>query len=578
MDAGCWQKLKGYMVSINILSELDEMLTQGKQFRSAVLLTYSLNLQFFEQLVQPRLDALGCAHVLIISDAFGYQESIDRNLHQLNGVGRRYMCAALHSNRRGVLHSKLLMLASEKQGWMIIGSGNLTFHGYGQNLELFDQFIFEQTEDETYDSDDAYPFQVVWQLVEKLQPTMSTTTQAHVGRIRQSASWLSRTPRPRLGIAVWHSYDGPLLDRLRRLTSVDEIQLIAPFIDTSIVEQLLYHFAPKKLLLSVNAAHPNVDARQISKVCKLTDCEFQLLAIEAADAASTRGLHAKALVGIHKSGSWCVSGSANMTRPALADHWRGQGNLELVVYRSSSDTRAFDPMWKDGIVSTHSISVNDYRVADEISKELDSSPKLILHELIERNGFIEGTIEFEEESQFQEIWLEMVLSDEVFCVVHNSDGSFVIQLSDTLQVPNAGRICARRADDEIICSAKVFIDQPYELERYGARAFYRSMRGKLEMVRDAAHTFRELMEYLFSRVNRESIKEEDVRRRSSISERKRRFTNADAADQGEVLPESAFVTDEELTYHIGRHIDELNPYDRDHYSLRDLLIVSCQVV
>ncbi len=105
-------------MSVNIVDELDKFIHDGTHFQGAVLLTYSLNLQFFEQLIQPRLDALGCTTVLVLSDVFGYQEAIGHNLHQLSGVGRRYTCAPLLSQGRSVQHSKILMLVSETRGWM----------------------------------------------------------------------------------------------------------------------------------------------------------------------------------------------------------------------------------------------------------------------------------------------------------------------------------------------------------------------------------------------------------------------------------------------------------------------------
>lgn len=558
-------------MSINILAELDALINQGLQYRGAVLLTYSLNLQFFEQLVQPRLDALGCTHVLIISDTFGYQETLERHLHQLSGVGRRYVCAPLSSARRGVQHSKMLLLVSEKAGWMLVGSGNLTFQGYGQNLELFDQFSLQVGKEAPTDSNNLPLFRSAWRLVRHLQPTLSKTAQTHIELINEQVSWLSTPAQPHPSISLWHSYDRPLLDHLRQLEPVNELQLIAPFIDKAVVEGLLAHFKPNRLVVGVNATTPNLDASSINAFCLSTGCTFELRAIQALKTESARGLHAKAIIGIHDTGCWCLAGSANITRPALVDHWNAQGNLELVVFRSSPDLKAFDSIWVNEIISTCPASIQATSMESVEHNKETSTPTVILTELAERNGFVEGSIDFRGDFHYDNLQFELELSDQTFPIVLDSNRRFGIQLSESPQTPNAGRVCAKLPDGDTVCSPKVFIDQPHELEHYSTRAFHRSMRAKIDSVRDAVHTFKELMEFLFNRVNRENATENLSKQKRSRRDRRRNTVAGEETSQSEILSVEDFITNEELVWHIGRHIDELNPYERDHYSLRDLL-------
>ena len=556
-------------MGVDILGELDDLFKQNTRFKGAVLLTYALNLQFFEQIVQPRLDGLGCASVVIISDVFGYQETISRNLHQLTGVGRRYVCAPVMSNGRGVQHSKVLMLVSETQGWMLVGSGNLTFPGYGQNLELFDQFTFEQPKGAAFNSDEAYPFQAAWTLIDKLSPSLNQTAQGQLKLIREGAPWLTKAMIPPSELALWDLFDDPLFEWLEALTQVEELQVIAPFIDPPTVEQLLQHFRPERLLVGISAVRANIDGQSLAALCQSFGCELGIRAIRSSEGDTVRGLHAKAIIGIHADGSWCVSGSANLTRPALLDSWTNQGNLETVVYRESSDRHAFQSIWADQLIAIRSIAPQDTRpLIEEVSTPVRPS-SFYLTELTERNGVIEGCIAFSSTLKVLEWWFELLLSEQRYPVVMDAQDRFYVQLQAPRATPDAGRICAVLTNGTQVWSPEKFIDQPYELERYTARTFHRSMQSRLVAVSDAAHTFRELMEFLFERRNPEAATRDAGGGR--IRGKRAPASPNDSEEAHEILPIDAFITEENLNFYIGRHVSTLNPYDRDHYSLRDLL-------
>lgn len=106
-------------------------------FTGAVFLTYTLNLTFYEQMLAPMLDQAGCANVLILVDPDGYQEALEMGLRTISGAGLRYVCSPLIRPGGGVQHAKMLFMAGPKRGRLLVGSGNLTLHGFGRNLELF---------------------------------------------------------------------------------------------------------------------------------------------------------------------------------------------------------------------------------------------------------------------------------------------------------------------------------------------------------------------------------------------------------------------------------------------------------
>jgi hypothetical protein len=76
---------------------------------------------------------VGCEDIWIIADADGYQMSLSerKSIH----VGQDYRVIPV-SLKNGIFHPKCVYLSSKDSDLLIVGSGNLTFGGYGKNLEV----------------------------------------------------------------------------------------------------------------------------------------------------------------------------------------------------------------------------------------------------------------------------------------------------------------------------------------------------------------------------------------------------------------------------------------------------------
>ena len=64
-------------------------------FTAAVLMSYTLNLNFFEQIVAPALGKAGCANALILADPDGYAGALHMGAQTVSGAGKRYVCVPL---------------------------------------------------------------------------------------------------------------------------------------------------------------------------------------------------------------------------------------------------------------------------------------------------------------------------------------------------------------------------------------------------------------------------------------------------------------------------------------------------
>src|SRR5262249_44690257 len=389
-------------MGISLLDALDS----AGEFRSAIFLTYTLNLQFFEQMIAPRLDAAGCTNVLILSDTAGYDEALLRGARSLSGAGTRYVCARLRSLGRGVQHAKLVLLAGPRAGRLLVGSGNLTLQGFGRNLELFDRYDLDlDAQSDTTDAD-RYPFYAIWQLIQQIHEHEADLPVAVGGQLQtilQTSPWLQQPVMSPNELQLWHNYDRSLFDRIAELEPVEELQIIAPFFDMMAIQALVKHLRPQRLMVGVDAFHPNLDGSTLAARCRAWGCE---LAIRAFDGQSLRRpLHAKAIVGINAQGVWWIAGSANCTRPALLDSWRQDGNLELVSWKRVSDRSILDTIWQDEQLA---VRTRDPASLQDTSVESDYPtpiiPPLDLLELSYQQRVIRGRVRFEGPASEETVW------------------------------------------------------------------------------------------------------------------------------------------------------------------------------
>jgi hypothetical protein len=117
---------------------------QCRPWNRALFTTYSLSLTFFESVILRFLRQSGCREIWVVADAQGYQSSLmERRSH---GVGQEYHLIPL-ALPHGVFHPKCCYLEGPEGDLLAVGSGNLTFGGFGRNLEVMDVLSPESSPD-----------------------------------------------------------------------------------------------------------------------------------------------------------------------------------------------------------------------------------------------------------------------------------------------------------------------------------------------------------------------------------------------------------------------------------------------
>ena len=110
-------------------------LVAAHPWRRAVFTTYALSLSFFEAVVLDALVRGGGRESLILADVHGVRGSLSEQGAQL--VGKDYEVEPVLVSG-GVFHPKVSVLCAGEECHVLVGSGNLTFGGWGGNCEVLE--------------------------------------------------------------------------------------------------------------------------------------------------------------------------------------------------------------------------------------------------------------------------------------------------------------------------------------------------------------------------------------------------------------------------------------------------------
>lgn len=105
-----------------------------KGYGSALLLTYDFDPLFFERVVLRNLWLGQTGDITVLADPSRIGESSARWPGQLRSIGRKYQLVPALT--RGAFHPKVILRVGDEGGAIWMGSGNVTYGGWGGNREL----------------------------------------------------------------------------------------------------------------------------------------------------------------------------------------------------------------------------------------------------------------------------------------------------------------------------------------------------------------------------------------------------------------------------------------------------------
>jgi tetratricopeptide (TPR) repeat protein len=309
--------------------ELLTAITEPGDFHTAIFFTYGADLAFFEEAVLNPLWHNECRNILVFLDATRYADTVS-DLHSSPAfVGRHYILVPVRFGPQQSFHPKFILLLGHERGRLLVGSGNCTFTGYGQNHEVYSRFEWAP------DSNEFQPlFVEAFRLVEQVAKSWNHSTEVEqmLKKTEYIADWLADVPQVMTDTELFHSLNTSLLEQLsHRLENEDirQITIVTPFLDSSgrALEMFNRQFHPRSVRLVLQNEKAVGETRTLKRL-KENGIPLQVFPFADPD----RYLHAKIYLLETSNAAYLATGSANCTSAAWLNNSQ-QGNLEVIVLR-----------------------------------------------------------------------------------------------------------------------------------------------------------------------------------------------------------------------------------------------------
>ena len=298
---------------INLL----DAIAQPQDIYAAIFFTYGADFVFFEEAILHRLWQTNCNNVLVFMDSTQYANTIRDFANSIAWAGVRYLPIPVDLASGSIFHPKMVLLLGENSGRLLIGSGNVGFTGYGQNLEIYSCFDWNRSE-----SSRKSLLHAAWDLCLNVAGRWCNTdsTQQVLQRIAQAIPWLQEETAPDPEVMLLHTLEHPLLPQVRSLLAdepIERITIITPFLDqrAEAVQAILDTFKPAalRLILQNGRAVGELDALR-----RLQGSGYPLSIWTLEDVS--RYLHAKLYLFESTTQTHVLSGSANCTWACIVGH------------------------------------------------------------------------------------------------------------------------------------------------------------------------------------------------------------------------------------------------------------------
>ncbi|MBB4263578.1 hypothetical protein [Bradyrhizobium sp. CIR3A] len=299
-----------------------------------IFLTYAFDPLFFERIPLEDLGIGGTRRILILGDAAEISGAMQRCAGQIFHLGRRYTLAAAKPSN--LFHPKMIVRLSAERGKVWVGSGNLTYTGWGGNHELAVAWPIGPGSD-----DSAGWLSDILRSVATV--THSESFHAQLVTVRGAIPWLGAAASTSAPGPVLLGMPGrPLAPQLAQRWQGRSFTALKMYTGSTDVNGAFLRwahdtFGVKKAVICLTPCFASFDTKQLAKLP---------LDIRFVERDPKRRVHAKFCWFSGPDGNAAVMGSANCSAAAwLANH--ANGNVELVTVYDTAEQTAFAPVLAD---------------------------------------------------------------------------------------------------------------------------------------------------------------------------------------------------------------------------------------
>lgn len=311
-----------------------------ESYHSSIILSYSIDLLFYETVVYKELRSCGSRNNIVLIDSIFYEQNVIENISLSTLSGKFYTLLPIHTS--SLFHPKIICLFGEKYISILVGSGNLGTGGYSLNDELFCKIKFEVNEEQFQDFCSE-----VWTFINKYIVVLEGTFPfKQIKAIENEYKWLSRN-NPNSSITqvnkdqivsfIYPREKSVLEQFINHLKNdeIDELLIISPFFDEKCLA--LSEFEKKTKAKKINVIiQPDTVNLKYSALPKSSKFNFyNWLPV------SNKYLHAKVYIAKCKKNSHILIGSSNCSVSGLLGNVEVRHNIESCIYSRVNDPDYF---------------------------------------------------------------------------------------------------------------------------------------------------------------------------------------------------------------------------------------------
>ena len=302
----------------------------SRRYHSCILTTFSFDFYFFEMKTMKWLRSCGVRNTNVFIDGHYYSELMKQSTGEEMQLTAGYSLYPVF--QKSIFHPKIWMLFGEKEGLLIIGSGNLTSSGNGNNDEIWGAFHFD-----IRSTENALIFSSAWNYLSMLSATVKGQMNEKTTRwIIEHSKWLNELPKAKpfqfsetsqkeKVAFLFNSETSSIWTELLKHISnekIIEITSISPYYDSAgkVLQELKSLFPKAEINVVLEESGFIPSSMQDSKAFRFYDWrDAGVSKIQYAKSETVKSkLHGKIIHFKTKSGKeFCLFGSANVTPEGL---------------------------------------------------------------------------------------------------------------------------------------------------------------------------------------------------------------------------------------------------------------------
>lgn len=314
----------------------------SRRYHSCILTTFSFDFYFFEMKAMKWLRSCGVRNINVFIDGHYYSELMKQATGEEMQLTPGYSLYPVF--QKSIFHPKIWMLFGEKEGLLIVGSGNLTNSGNGNNDEIWGAFHFD-----IRSTENASIFSAAWNYISILSSGVKGQMNEKTTRwIIEHSKWLNELPktksfqfypteRKEQVAFLYNSETTSIWEELSRHIKnekIIEITSISPFYDSNgkVLQELksLYPSAEINVVLDEGGLLPT--SMPVSKTFTFYDwLDAGVSKVQYSKSENGKSkLHGKIIHFKTKGGKeFCLFGSANVTPEGLGISGGKNSNSEV---------------------------------------------------------------------------------------------------------------------------------------------------------------------------------------------------------------------------------------------------------